>query len=71
MRVTAETQAATRERILETASKLFAAGGFEAATTRDIARGADIAVGTVFNYFPTKEAIVEALAARALAGVEQ
>ena len=71
MRVTAETQAATRERILESARKLFAAGGFEAATTRDIARGADIAVGTVFNYFPTKEVIVEALAARALTGVEQ
>ena len=71
MRVTVETQAATRERILESARKLFAAGGFEAATTRDIARGADIAVGTVFNYFPTKEAIVESLAARALAGVDQ
>lgn len=71
MRVTAETRAATRERILETARKLFAAGGFEAATTRDIARGAGIAVGTVFNYFPAKEAIVEALAAKALAGMDQ
>jgi AcrR family transcriptional regulator len=65
MRVTAQTQAATRERILAAARRLFAANGFEAATTRDIAEGADIGVGTLFNYFPTKEAIVAALAAEA------
>src|ERR1700722_15021975 len=65
MRVTAETRAATRERILAAARRLFAANSFEAATTRDIAKGADIGVGTLFNYFPTKEAIVAALAAEA------
>jgi AcrR family transcriptional regulator len=65
MRVTAKTQAATRERILSAARRLFAANGFEAATTRDIAEGAEIGVGTLFNYFPTKEAIVACLAAEA------
>jgi AcrR family transcriptional regulator len=68
MRVTAETKAETRARILTVAQELFAANGFEATTTRDIARGAEIAVGTLFNYFPTKEGIVASLATEALAG---
>lgn len=67
MRVTAETQAATRERILEVSENLFAAQGFEATTTRDIAQSAKIGVGTVFNYFPTKEAILANLASDAVA----
>ncbi len=67
MRVTAETKAATRERILQASRELFAERGFEATTTRDIAQAADIASGTLFNYFETKEAIVASLAAEALA----
>jgi AcrR family transcriptional regulator len=67
MRVTAETKAATRQRIIDTARQLFAAKGFEASTTRDIADFAGIASGTLFNYFATKEAILGSLAADALA----
>jgi len=67
MRVTAETQAATRERILAASRRLLASSDFESVTTRDIARAADIAVGTFFNYFATKEAIVVTLAAKAAA----
>lgn len=65
MRVTAETKAATRQRILDAAQQLFAVQGFETTTTRDIAQAAEIAVGTLFNYFPTKEAIVECLVGEA------
>jgi AcrR family transcriptional regulator len=61
MRVTAEAKELTRQRILEAAKELFQSAGFEATTTRDIAREAGIAAGTLFNYFPTKEAIVLAL----------
>lgn len=61
MRVTLETKAATRERILDVAKKQFASQGFDATTTRDIAQAAAVAVGTLFNYFPTKESIVESL----------
>jgi AcrR family transcriptional regulator len=57
MRVTAETKTVTRQRILDAAQKLFAEQGFAAATTRDIARAAEIGAGTLFNYFPTKESI--------------
>src|SRR6516165_9331893 len=67
MRVTAETKAATRQRIVDVSRQLFAAKGFEASTTRDIADAAGIASGTLFNYFTTKEAILGSLAADALA----
>lgn len=66
MRITAKEKTATRKRILDAASELFRKQGFEATTTRDIARAAKIAAGTLFNYFPTKEAIVSALAEAAL-----
>ena len=67
MRVTAQAQAATRQRILEVAQELFASQGFDATTTRDIAKAAGIATGTMFNYFSSKEAVVGSLAAEALA----
>lgn len=67
MRITAQAKQETEQRIVDAAVSLFRAGGFEATTTRDIARAAGIATGTLFNYFPTKEAIVTSLAEQALA----
>jgi AcrR family transcriptional regulator len=61
MRITAAAKDETRKRILKVSQKQFAQQGFEQTTTRDIARDAKIAVGTLFNYFPTKESIVENL----------
>jgi AcrR family transcriptional regulator len=52
--------------ILRTARQLFAEKGYEATRTRDIARAAGIASGTLFNYFQTKEAIVDCLASEAI-----
>ena len=49
MRVSAQTKAATRDTILRTAMRLFAANGYEATRTRDIAQAAGIAAGTLFN----------------------
>ena len=45
----------TRQQIAETARRLFAERGFEAVTVAEIAREAEVAQATVFNYFPTKE----------------
>ena len=45
----------TREHIAATARRLFAERGFEAVTVAEIAREAEVAEKTVFNYFPTKE----------------
>jgi AcrR family transcriptional regulator len=71
MRVTAQTQAATRERIREVARRLFAERGFQTTTTRDIAQEAEIATGTLFNYFASKEAIAANLALEALERVHR
>lgn len=65
MRITAVEKQATRERILTAAEGLFRQHSFDAATTRDIARAAGIATGTLFNYFASKEALVAALATEA------
>jgi AcrR family transcriptional regulator len=45
----------TREHLAETARRLFAERGFERVTVTEIAREAEVAPATVFNYFPTKE----------------
>jgi AcrR family transcriptional regulator len=45
----------TQLQIAETARRLFLERGFDAVTVADVAREADVSVGTVFNYFPTKE----------------
>lgn len=48
----------TRAAIAAAAAELFARQGFEATRTREIAEAAGIAEGTLFNYAPTKEAVV-------------
>ena len=53
----AANKAATERRIVTAALGLFQSKGFEATTTKAIAKKAGIAEGTVFNYFPTKEDI--------------
>ena len=45
----------TRLVIAETARRLFVERGFDPVTVADVAREADVSIGTVFNYFPTKE----------------
>jgi AcrR family transcriptional regulator len=45
----------TRRLIADTARRLFAERGFDAVPVAEVARAADVAEKTVFNYFPTKE----------------
>ncbi len=47
----------TREKILETALKLFSQKGYLGATTKEIAKEAGIAEVTLFRYFSSKEAL--------------
>lgn len=49
----------TRKQLLDAAVKVFAAHGFEAASIQEIAAVAGVANGTFYNYFSTKEAILE------------
>jgi AcrR family transcriptional regulator len=49
-----------RVRILEAALDLFAERGYRAASVPEIARAAGTAVGNLYRYFPSKEALLEA-----------
>jgi AcrR family transcriptional regulator len=51
-----------RDRLVAAAAAAFAESGLEA-QVEDIARRAGVGVGTVYRHFPTKEALVGALAA--------
>lgn len=48
-------RARTRALIADSAMTLFAQRGFDRVTVADVAATAELAVTTVFNYFPTKE----------------
>ncbi len=50
-----------RRKILEAALELFTTRGFAAVTMEDIAREADVARGTVFNYFAGKDVLCQGL----------
>jgi AcrR family transcriptional regulator len=51
-------KARTRRLIADTAARLFAERGYEHVAVTDVARAADVAEQTVYNYFPTKEHLV-------------
>lgn len=56
--------AARLEQILDAAARLFAERGFHRTTTKDIAEAADVAEGTLYNYFETKNDLLFAILAR-------
>jgi AcrR family transcriptional regulator len=51
-------KARTRRLIADTAARLFAERGYERVAVSDVARAAEVAEQTVYNYFPTKERLV-------------
>jgi AcrR family transcriptional regulator len=51
-------KARTRRLIADTAARLFAERGYERVAVSDVAREAEVAEQTVYNYFPTKERLV-------------
>ena len=56
-----------REAITWAAHGLFARRGFDGATMAEIARKAGVSRATVFNYFPTKDSLAEAITAEVMA----
>ena len=44
--------------LIEEAKKQIAQNGYAAVTIRSIAKGCGVGVGTVYNYFPSKEALI-------------
>jgi AcrR family transcriptional regulator len=55
-----------REAILAAALEVFGASSFTQGTTADIAAKAGVSKGLVFNYFPTKEALLQGLVEKML-----
>jgi AcrR family transcriptional regulator len=54
-------KAANRQAIIDAARRVFGQLGYEAASVRDVIRGTDLASGTFYNYFKSKEELLEAL----------
>jgi AcrR family transcriptional regulator len=52
------------EALLESAAQVFEAHGYAAGTTNRIAESAGVSIGTLYQYFPSKEALVVALLER-------
>lgn len=55
---------ATVERIIDAAARILIADGYEAASTNRIAAAAEISPGSLYQYFPNKDAIVRATVER-------
>lgn len=56
---------ATFEAIVDACAQLLAATSYDALTTNSISERAGVSIGTLYEYFPNRESIVAALAARA------
>ena len=52
---------AARQRLYNTAVALIAERGFDQTTLRDVASRANVSVGLLYRYFPSKQAVVLAL----------
>ena len=50
-----------RQKILKAAEKEFLTKGFSSTTTRELAKNARITYGNMYKYYPSKEAILEAV----------
>lgn len=61
----------TRTAILQAAGDLFQSQGIDNTPIDDIAQAADVSRGTLFNYFPNKEALLNELAQEEMQALEQ
>lgn len=54
-------KAANRAAIVKGATRVFSEMGFEACTVRDIVRASGLAAGTFYNYFQSKEEVLDSM----------
>jgi AcrR family transcriptional regulator len=59
-----ERSRATVDAILEATAHILVAHGFEDTTTRQVAERAGVSIGSLYQYFPSKEALITALVDR-------
>lgn len=60
-----------KEKIEEAARELFIRQGFHATSMRDIAKGAGVSLGNLYNYYETKEAIFESIVAKYMEVIDE
>lgn len=64
-------QAARRERVLRTALDLGRRGGYDAVQMRDVASEAEVALGTIYRYFSSKDHLLAAALVSWVADLER
>ena len=64
-------QAARRTRVLEAAIELASEGGYDAVQMRDVATRAQVALGTIYRYFSSKDELLAAAFVEWAVAVEQ
>ncbi len=60
-----------RQRILDTAIALAGEGGYEAVQMREVAARADVALGTLYRYFSSKEHLLVSAMAEQVSGLRR
>lgn len=60
----------TVERILDAATRIFHEQGYAGTTTNDIADRAELSIGSLYQYFPNKDAVLVALTRRHIEAAE-
>jgi AcrR family transcriptional regulator len=60
-----------RQRIIESALGLAAEGGYDAVQMREVAARADVALGTLYRYFSSKELLLVAAMAEQVSGLRR
>jgi AcrR family transcriptional regulator len=66
-----KSQAARRERVIVAALELAGEGGYEAVQMRDVAGRANVALGTIYRYFSSKDALLASAMVEWMAELEQ
>jgi AcrR family transcriptional regulator len=64
-------QAARRQRVIRAAQELAAEGGYDAVQMRDVAARGEVALGTIYRYFPSKDALLLAVMVQWFDDLEQ
>ena len=67
----ARNQAARRERVIAAAVDLASGGGYDAVQMRDVAAQADVALGTLYRYFPSKDHLLIAALAEQVTALQR
>jgi AcrR family transcriptional regulator len=66
-----KSQAARRQRVIAAALELASEGGYDAVQMRDVATRANVALGTIYRYFSSKDALLAAAMVQWMAELEE